>query len=67
MKKIVLSVPDEALPRIEKAFTRHCLVGVGEEETPLETIKRGLLSYIKSIVAISEEEEAREKSEDLGI
>jgi hypothetical protein len=71
MKKIVLSIPDEALPRIEKAFT-YIFNRAGEiDETPLETVKRRLCHHMKEAVTEFEREEARrkldEKSEDLGI
>lgn len=71
MKKIILSIPDETMTRVEKAFHQHYgLTGPGGE-TPLQVVKRGLKSYMKSIVQIYEEqeaaEEARNKSDDLGL
>lgn len=66
-KKITLTVSDEAMLRIEKAYLRVYGVSAVEKETPLGTIKRGLLTQIKGTVSICEEEEAREKLQDLDI
>jgi len=71
MKKIILSIPDEAMTRIEKAYTYLFNRKNAIDEKPMETIKRRLLHQMKVAVLEFEREEARrkidEKSEDLGI
>ncbi len=71
MKKIILSIPDESMPRIERAFA-YIFNRTGKiDETPMETVKRSLCNHMKEAVLEFEREEARrkldEKSKDLGI